>query len=100
MGHSGIPDESTRGPPVTAAGRAALAAAGLGVAPAGAREAAAGAAAALAPDDAPRGGQMTPSQLLSRHLKSGALGFRFPSRLSHMAPPHLGQLGTAADDSV
>jgi hypothetical protein len=34
------------------------------------------------------------------HLKSGAFGLRFPSRLSHIAPPHLGQLGTPVDDSV
>ena len=46
-------------------------------------------------DVAVRGGQITPSQLRSLHLKSGALGFRFPSRLSHIAPPHLGQSGTA-----
>ena len=44
--------------------------------------------------DAARGGQITPPHVVSLHLKSGAFGFRFPSRLSHMGPWHLGQLGT------
>jgi hypothetical protein len=35
---------------------------------------------------APRGGQTTPSHSRSLHLKSGALGFRLPSRLSHIGP--------------
>jgi hypothetical protein len=35
---------------------------------------------------APRGGQITPSHSRSLHLKSGALGFRLPSRLSHIGP--------------
>lgn len=35
---------------------------------------------------APRGGQITPSHSRSLHLKSGAFGLRFPSRLSHMGP--------------
>ena len=48
----------------------------------------------------PRGGQMTPSHPRSLHLKSGAFGLRFPSRLSHISPPHLGQLGTAEAASV
>ena len=43
---------------------------------------------------APRGGQITPPQPGSLHLKSGAFGFRFPSRLSHIGPSHLGQVGT------
>jgi hypothetical protein len=43
---------------------------------------------------APRGGQITPPHAGSLHLKSGAFGFRFPSRLSHMGPSHLGQFGT------
>ena len=40
-----------------------------------------------------RAGQITPSHDRSRHLKSGAFGLRFVSRLSHMRPPHFGQLG-------
>src|SRR5690606_15382868 len=39
-------------------------------------------------------GQITPSHCLSRHLKSGALGFFLPSRLSHIFPPHVGQAGS------
>src|SRR5688572_20688946 len=39
------------------------------------------------------GGQTTPSQERSRHLKSGARGFRLVARLSHMRPPQTGQLG-------
>ena len=43
---------------------------------------------------APRGGQITPPHAVSLHLKSGAFGFRFPSRLSHIGPWQLGQVGT------
>src|SRR4051812_47765182 len=43
----------------------------------------------------PFGGQITPSQERSRHLKSGALGFRLVRRLSHTRPPHFGQLRSA-----
>ena len=35
---------------------------------------------------APRGGQITPSHCRSLHLKSGAFGLRFPTRLSHIGP--------------
>jgi hypothetical protein len=35
---------------------------------------------------ATRAGQITPSHSRSLHLKSGALGFRLPSRLSHIGP--------------
>ena len=54
-----------------------------------------GSGAAAAAGFAPRGGQITPSHSRSLHLKSGALGFRFPTRLSHMGPWHEGQFGTA-----
>lgn len=47
-----------------------------------------------------RGGQMTPSHPLSRHLKSGARGLRLDSRLSHISPPHLGQAGVASSGDV
>src|SRR5687768_2586764 len=40
-------------------------------------------------------GQITPSHDLSRHLKSGALGFRLVARLSHIRPPHFGQLSAS-----
>ena len=105
IGQSGIPAESTRGPPAAAAGRAAFAGGvDTGARVGGASAEARGGAGCDAPDAAPgapvRGGQITPSQLRSLHLKSGAFGFRFPSRLSHIAPPHLGQLGTAAVVSV
>ena len=50
-----------------------------------------------------RGGQITPSHPgpplkrgLFLHLKSGALGLRFPSRLSHMGPSHFGHEGASA----
>ena len=88
MGQRGIPLASTppRADPAPAAdpagcGRGAL----LPCAPDGAPGAAA---------VAPRGGQITPPQPGSLHLKSGAFGFRFPSRLSHIGPWHLGQVGT------
>ena len=42
---------------------------------------------------ASRGGQMTPSHSRSLHLKSGALGFFLPTRLSHMSPEHFGHDG-------
>ena len=35
--------------------------------------------------------QITPVQDLSLHLKSGAFGFVFFSRLSHIGPEHSGQ---------
>jgi hypothetical protein len=101
-----MPAESTRGP---AAGRAdaaraaegdGVAAAGCAFAVAGMRCADGGGAAVPAAGVEDRGGQITPSQLRSLHLKSGAFGLRFPSRLSHIAPPHFGQLGTPVDDSV
>jgi hypothetical protein len=38
---------------------------------------------------------MTPSQVALLHLKSGALGFFFDARLSHIAPPHFGQAGVS-----
>ena len=40
-----------------------------------------------------RSGQITPSHSLSLHLKSGAFGLRLPTRLSHIAPSHVGQDG-------
>ncbi len=52
-------------------------------------------AAAAVPVVAVRGGQTTPSHPASLHLKSGALGLRLPTRLSHIAPSHFGQSGTA-----
>ena len=55
--------------------------------------AAAGAPSFVAADPLARGGQTTPSHDLSRHLKSGAFGFRLERRLSHMRPPHLGHDG-------
>ena len=64
--------------------------AGSSVVPAGAAGGASGS----------RGGQMTPSQLLSRHLKSGARGLRLDSRLSHISPPHLGQMGVSVSGDV
>src|SRR5215213_4763588 len=42
------------------------------------------------------GGQITPSQERSRHLKSGALGLRLVARLSHIRPSHFGQLGVSS----
>ncbi len=107
IGHSGIPAESTRGPAAAGRTEAALAADGevaalaWGVpAPVGARCAEGCGAPVPATDVEPRGGQITPSQLRSLHLKSGAFGLRFPSRLSHIAPPHFGQLGTPAVVSI
>src|SRR6478609_8963658 len=44
---------------------------------------------------ATRDGQITPSQERLRHLKSGAFGLRFESRLSHTRPPHFGQVGSS-----
>src|SRR5690242_7677055 len=44
---------------------------------------------------ATRDGQIAPSQERLRHLKSGALGLRFEIRLSHMRPPHFGQVGSS-----
>src|SRR5262249_27616979 len=53
---------------------------------------------------APFVGQIPPSQLRLRHLKSGARGLRLESRLSHMRPPHFGQLissnARTADESA
>jgi hypothetical protein len=43
-----------------------------------------------------RDGQITPPHSRSLHLKSGAFGFRLPSRLSHIGPRHFGQVGVAA----
>ena len=48
----------------------------------------------------PRGGQITPPHAGSLHLKSGAFGFRFPSRLSHIGPWHLGHVGTESASGV
>ena len=45
---------------------------------------------------ASRGGHTTPSHPLSLHLKSGARGFRFEARLSHISPWHFGQVGVGA----
>jgi DNA polymerase-4 len=41
-------------------------------------------------------GQMAPPHSRLRHLKSGALAFRLLALLSHIGPPHLGQLGEDA----
>jgi hypothetical protein len=107
IGHSGIPAESTREPAAAGRAEAARAVAGEGAEPDGGAEAPEGARCAegcAVPVPAagvePRGGQITPSQLRSLHLKSGAFGLRLPSRLSHIAPPHFGQSGTALDDSI
>lgn len=40
---------------------------------------------------------MTPSQPAALHLKSGAAGFFFEVRLSHMGPPHFGHAGMLAE---
>src|SRR2546430_14726889 len=53
-----------------------------------------------APDPAGRGGQMTPSQERSRHLKSGALGLRLVARLSHILPPHFGHEGVSGVPTI
>jgi len=88
IGQRGIPLASTppRAPPVLVG--AATVAWGRGALPPVAADGALG-----APVVAPRGGQITPPHAASLHLKSGALGFRFPSRLSHIGPWHLGQVG-------
>ena len=93
-GQSGIPFAST--PPLGAGGAPLDAALADGAATplfGGAAATAAGAAAARPS----RGGQITPSQPRSLHLKSGAFGLRLPSRLSHIGPWHLGQVGSCAD---
>ena len=53
----------------------------------------AGTATGMAPGA--RGGQMTPSHPTVLHLKSGARGFFFATRLSHVSPPHVGHAGVA-----
>jgi len=102
--HIGPPQTGQRGIPFSSS--AGFAAAWLAPRATGARVAPAGVATAgsrppvgllgvaFAVADAARGGQITPPQVVSLHLKSGAFGFRFPSRLSHIGPSHLGQLGT------
>jgi hypothetical protein len=100
-GQSGIPVAST--PP-----RGAVGAGGAPLDPAlvdgagtplfaGGPADAAGAAGAPTAARPSRGGQITPSQPRSLHLKSGAFGLRLPSRLSHIGPSHLGQTGSGAD---
>jgi hypothetical protein len=93
MGQSGIPLAST---PAADVAPLAAEAGGVGLDVRGVFGAlgalfAAGAATAARPS---RGGQITPSQLRSLHLKSGALGLRLFSRLSHIGPWHFGQTGT------
>lgn len=58
------------------------------------------AAAAAAAAAASRGGHIRPSHELSLHLKSGARGFRFDARLSHISPPHFGHFGISPTGAV
>lgn len=100
-GQRGIPLAST--PPFTAPALGTPAAADAAAAAAGraaAEEAPAVGPAAATPPAVARGGQITPPHSRSLHLKSGAFGFRFPSRLSHIGPWHLGQVGGGAASSV
>src|SRR3954469_2489582 len=46
------------------------------------------------------GGQITPSHERSRHLKSGARGFRLVRRLSHILPPHFGHVSSSRARTV
>ena len=94
-----MPSAETRGSETSAAfDRAEPASRSAGRAGAAGAEEAAGAAGVVsggAPALVVRDGQITPPHSRSLHLKSGAFGFRFPSRLSHIGPRHLGQVGVA-----
>jgi hypothetical protein len=74
--HIGPPQMGQVGIPANAAGCSAPAATGV--------------TAAIAS----RGGQITPSHSRFLHLKSGALGLRLPTRLSHISPWHFGHVGS------
>jgi len=58
----------------------------------------AGTAMGIAP--ASRGGHTTPSHPALLHLKSGALGFFFVTRLSHISPPQVGHGGVLVSLAV
>jgi len=86
-----LPDPAELAPPPAAAPRVDERSAGSGVLGAAVFGAAPDPEAVLL-----REGQITPPHSRSLHLKSGAFGFRFPSRLSHIGPRHFGQVGGAA----